>query len=232
MQVSHNHRQSSFKALLHNCENCHKTHTMTTRKEDKAAMYDYAEDMSNHHDTAPLDTTPSTHSIPGLSGKTATEYSEDTHPQKDLVQLQEHFQQLQERLNQLGSTTSPHTHTEELAHLTEKLQKLALLLQPCSTYKPADKPIHTVMQQYTDTLCTIQWQPNLNTCLLQDSPTFDGWDSTKLEEWPSDIKTVEDILKECHACLAEAKSHGLTCTIFHKYFKLALHLRYSPSETL
>ena len=52
------------------------------------------------------------------------------------------------------------------------------------------------MQQYTDTLCTTQWQMNLITSLFQDIPTFDGWDTTKLEGWLSDTETAVDILKE------------------------------------
>ena len=48
-------------------------------------MYNDSEDMSNPHDTAPLDTTPSTHSILSLNGKKATEYSDDAHPQRDLT---------------------------------------------------------------------------------------------------------------------------------------------------
>ena len=129
---------------------------MTIRQEGHTAMYDDAEEKPSIHDAIPLDTTFSTRSIPDLEGKTATEYSEETHHQRDVMQLQEHFQQLQERLDQLGSATSPPAHTEELAHLTEKLQQLAMMLQSCSTCRPVDKPIHTAMQQYTDTLCATQ----------------------------------------------------------------------------
>ena len=69
------------------------------------------------------------------------------------------------------------------------------------------------MQKNTDTLCTTQWQMNLTMSLLQNIPTFDGWDTTKLEDWLSNIKTVADLLKESQACLAIAKSHGLTHTL-------------------
>ena len=122
------------------------------------------------HNTTHLDTTPSTHSIPDLDSKTAAEYSEDINPQRDLVQLQDHLMQCQERLNQLGSTTGPPAHTKELAHFTEKLQQLAVTLQPHSTCRPIQEHIHTAMQQYTDTLCTTQWQTNLTTSLLEDIP--------------------------------------------------------------
>ena len=45
---------------------------------------------------------------------------------------------------------------------------------------------------------------NLTTSLFQDIYTFDGWDTTKLEDWLSDTETEVDILNENHACLAEA----------------------------
>ena len=72
------------------------------------------------------------------------------------------------------------------------------------------------MQKYTNTLCTTQWQMNLTTSLLQDIPTFDGWDTTKLEDWLSDIEMATDILKESWAYLAEAQSSILTHTLIHE----------------
>ena len=72
-------------------------------------MNNDATEMPTPHDTTPLDATPATHSILDLDSKTAAEYGEDTKPQRDLVQLQEHIQQLQEWFKQLGSTqASPH----------------------------------------------------------------------------------------------------------------------------
>ena len=53
-------------------------------------------------------------------------------------------------------------------------------------------------------------------CLLQDIPTFDGWNITKLEDWLSDIKMAADILKESHACLAEVKPYGSIHTLVHE----------------
>ena len=77
---------------------------------------------------------------------------------------------------------------------------------------PVDGPIHITVQQYTDTKCTTQQQMNL-TPSFQDIPLFDGCDTTKLEDWISDIETAADIVKERHACLAEAKSCGLILTL-------------------
>ena len=94
---------------------------MTTRYEDQTVIYDDADKMPAPHDTDPLDTTPTTHSILDLDSKTAAGYSEDNNPQSALVQLQEYFQQLQERFNHIGPTANPPIHAEELAHLSEKL---------------------------------------------------------------------------------------------------------------
>ena len=69
------------------------------------------------------------------------------------------------------------------------------------------------MQQYTDTLYITQMQMNLTISLLQDIHTFDGQDTTKFEDWLSDIETAAGILKESHACLAKPKSHGLIHTL-------------------
>ena len=55
--------------------------------------------------------------------------------------------------------------------------------------------------------------------LLQDISTFDGKDSTKLEEWLTNLKIAADILKESQASLSEAKSHGLTCTLICEALK-------------
>ena len=52
--------------------------------------------------------------------------------------------------------------------------------------------------------------------MLQDIHTFDGQNSSKLEDWFKDIETATDILKESHTHLAEAKSCGLTHTLIHK----------------
>ena len=137
-------------------------------------MYSDAKEMSSVHNSTPLDIIQTSHSTPDLNSETTAGYPEDTNPQRDLMQLQEHFKQLKERLNQLGPTTNLPTHVEELAHLTEKLQQLAMMLQPHSPCRPVEEPIHTTMQQYTNTLCAIQLQMNLTMSLLYDIPTFDG----------------------------------------------------------
>ena len=63
--------------------------------------------------------------------------------------------------------------------------------------------MHKTMQAYTDTLHVTQREANLTMTLLQDIPTFDGQDSSKLEDWFIGIETTTDILAERHTCLAE-----------------------------
>ena len=122
---------------------------MTTRKEGQVTLYDDAEETSYPYEITVLPTTPSPNSIVDQAGKTVT--------QRDLTQLQKHLKWLKERLEQLGTATNTPTYTEELAHLTDKLQKLALTLNPHPADRPLGEHIHTEMQQYTDTLCAAQW---------------------------------------------------------------------------
>ena len=71
------------------------------------------------------------------------------------------------------------------------------------------------MQAYTDTLHVKQRQSNLTTTILQNVPTFDAQDSSKLEDWFMVIETTTDILTKSCTCLAEVKSCGLACTLIH-----------------
>ena len=78
-------------------------------------------------------------------------------------------------------------HSKELAQLTNKLWQQAVTLQPLPTPKPREDPLHMAMQKYTDTLCVTQCQTNLTMSLLQDILTFNRWDTTKMEDWLSNI---------------------------------------------
>ena len=73
--------------------------------------------------------------------------------------------------------------------------------------------MHKTMQAYTDILHATQREANLTMTMLQDIPAFNGQDSSKLEDWFTDIETATDILTESCTCLVEAKSCGLTCTL-------------------
>ena len=70
------------------------------------------------------------------------------------------------------------------------------------------------MHTYTDTLHSTQREASITTTILQDIPTFDGQDSSKLKDWFMDIET--NILKESQTHLAEAKSCSLTHTLSFK----------------
>ena len=84
--------------------------------------------------------------------------------------------------------------------------------QPSSTPTPTD-PFGEVIHQYTNTLCTKQKQINLTNSLLQDITVFNEYDSTKLEEWLTDIERAADLTNENQAKLTKAKSRGLTHTL-------------------
>ena len=49
--------------------------------------------------------------------------------------------------------------------------------------------------------------------LLQDIPFFNEHDSTKLEDWLTDIETAADLTSKSRARLAKAKSRGLMHTL-------------------
>ena len=67
---------------------------MTMRYDNQTVMYDDAEDIPAPHNTTPVGNTPPSHSILELDNEITTKYSKDTNPQRGLLQLQEHFQQL------------------------------------------------------------------------------------------------------------------------------------------
>ena len=73
--------------------------------------------------------------------------------------------------------------------------------------------MYTTMQAYTDTLHATQREANLTISLLQDIPIFDRQDSSKLQDWLTDLETTTHILIESHTCLGEAKSYGLNHTL-------------------
>ena len=98
----------------------------------------------------------------------------------------------------------------------DKLQHLTMTLQPNPAPQPNEEPVYKGMQAYTDTLCTTQREANLTITMLQDIPTFNGQDSSQVEDWFMDIETTTEILTESHTHLAEAKSYGLTCTLICK----------------
>ena len=78
-----------------------------------------------------------------------------------------------------------------------ELQTLSLTLraQPTSTPTPTE-PFGEVVCQYTDTLCIVQKQTNLTDSLLWGIAVLNNHNSTKLEEWLTDIGTTVDLTSE------------------------------------
>ena len=111
----------------------------------------------------------------------------------------------------LKSASPKSIPTPELLKLTDRLEHLTMMLIPVP--QPSKELIHKTIHTYKDTLHTTQGESKLTATILQDIPTFDRKDSSKLDDWFIDIETAADILTESHTCLSEAKSHYLTCTL-------------------
>ena len=99
--------------------------------------------------------------------------------------------------------------TEALHHIEHELQRLSIAHCPSALLEPLDN----VLQQYTETLCSATKQTTFTNTLIQDIPTFNGSDSTQLENWLVDIETAANLTDDCRTELAQAKSKGLTCTL-------------------
>ena len=154
----------------------------------------------------------STHSLDGtvaLGGSEAV-----GHPEDPVHDNQDRLMTFMREINGLCQSVAAGEGqpAETLDHIQGELQNLSIAIHQPQPPAPA-KPLGEVIWQYTDTLCTTQKQSNLTNSLLQDIPVFNEHDSTKLEDWLTDIKTAADLTSESQARLAKAKSLGLTCTL-------------------
>ena len=154
--------------------------------------------------------------MPGGDNESSKEYNEKTYTCHSLAELLKQFWQIQDQFASLKSATHPPTPMAELMQLTDKLQHLTMMLKPHPTPNSNEELVHKSMQAYMDTLHATHREANLTMTMLQEIPTFDGQDSSKLEDWFTEIETNADILTESHTCLAEAKSHVLTCTLIQE----------------
>ena len=102
--------------------------------------------------------------------------------------------------------------TEAVNCLECELHRLSLALSPSAPPEPLDD----VLQQYTETLCTAQKKITFATTLIQDIPTFNGSNSTQLEDWLVDIHTAADLTHKGRTKLVQAKSKGLTHTLIRE----------------
>ena len=96
---------------------------------------------------------------------------------------------------------------EAIHQLEQRLNGLTLTLHPSSD------PIEEVLGKYTKTLCTAKVKTSLESSLLQDIPTLNGQDSSRLEDWLTDIETASVLIGESRTKIAQAKSKGLVRTL-------------------
>ena len=164
-------------------------HSRVTRSESHDT-----EDVPATQDSPLLDLVPQDHPMSEGDSNSYDEYCDETDTCCPLADPLEQFQQLKNQFSSLKSTTPLSTPTEELLQLTDKLQHLTMVLQPAP--QSSEEPVHKTMEAYMDTLCTTQRESNLSTTMIQDIPTFDGQDSSHLEDWFIDIETIADILTE------------------------------------
>ena len=117
--------------------------------------------------------------------------------------------------------------------LEQKLNQLTLTLHPPS------EPIEEVLDNYTNTLCNAQKKTSLESSLLQDIPTFNGQDSSQLEDLLTDIDMASELTGESRTKLAQAKSRGLGRTLISEALtsqktweeiKDSLHLKISNAD--
>ena len=106
--------------------------------------------------------------------------------------------------------------------MEQKLNQLTLTLWPPS------EPIEEVLDKYTDTLCNTQKKTSLESSLLQDIPTLNGQDSSKLEDWLTDIEMASELTGESRTKLAQAKCRGLVRTLISE----ALNFTKKPGRKL
>ena len=101
---------------------------------------------------------------------------------------------------------------ETLDHIQCEIQNLLIAIHQPHPPVPSE-PLTEVVQQYTDTLCTMQKQSNLTNSLLQDIPVFIEHNSTKLKQCLTDIDTAADLTSKIRARLVKVKSRGLNHTL-------------------
>ena len=99
---------------------------------------------------------------------------------------------------------------EAIHEIEQRLNDLTLALHCQNT------PIETVLDGYTETLCTTQKKTSLESSLLQDIPILNGQDSSQLEDWLTDIETASELTGKSRTKLAQAKSRGLMRTLITK----------------
>ena len=147
------------------------------------------DDVPDIQDSGPLDLVPPDHTVPEGDNKSSIKYSEETDTHHQLAELLQQFWQFKDQFVSLKSATHAPTSMAELMQLTNILQPLTMTFQLHPAPQPNKEQLHKTMQAYMDILCTTQRETNLTMTMLQDIPTFNGQDWSKLEDWFIDIET-------------------------------------------
>ena len=84
----------------------------------------------------------------------------------------------------------------KLMALTREINDLCQWVEAPPPPPTPNEPFGELIWQYTNILCTTQKQTNLTNSLLQDIAVFNKHNSTKLEEWLTDIETAADLTNE------------------------------------
>ena len=136
------------------------------------------------------------------------------HPEYPVCNNQNRLSALTREINDLYQRVAAGEElpAETLDHIQCELQNLLIAIHQPHPPAPAE-PLKEVTQHYTDTLCTTLKQSDLTNSLLKDIPVFNEHNSTKLEDWLTDIEMSADLTSESRARLAKVKSRGLMCTL-------------------
>ena len=106
--------------------------------------------------------------------------------------------------DRLTALTREGQTAETLDHIQHELQNLSLAIHQPQPPAPAEH-LGEVIWHYMDTLCSTQKQSNLTNSLLEDIPVFNEHDSTRLEDWLTDIEMTADLTSESRARLSKEK---------------------------
>ena len=119
------------------------------------------------------------------------------HPNDPIYSNQAKLMALTREINDLQQKveTGEGQPAESLDCIEQELQNLSIALHPPPSPTP-NEPFGKVIHQFMDTVCTTHKQTNLAYSLLQDIAVFNEYESTKLEEWLTDIETAADLTNE------------------------------------
>ena len=136
------------------------------------------------------------------------------HPEDPVYGNQDRLTALMREINDLHQRVAAGEGqpTETLDHIQHELQNISTAIHQPHPPAPAE-PLKEVICQYTDTLCTTQKQSNFTNSLLQHISVLNKHNSTKLEDWLTDIEMATDLTSKSRQRLAKAKSRVLTHTL-------------------